>query len=486
MIARSEMCGHFIRKMLCAVSRLPNAFSRAALPRFLRPFTQQRGNPDSVAASKEEIRKMIVKASSDLKKRADSGDSSSQASYGEFLESGKITKKAEPELAFKYYQMSAEKKDPSGLFNLGRAYLHGIGTQKDAAKAVHYLNRASGMNSKEAQLLLAYIYYDGFDTIKANKAFASRYFKLAADNGIKTAQSCYGFMLLNGDGIQCDGNEANKYFQMAADNKENDQSRYIRLQLNSASVETRQAIQYFENLAKGGSSKAMISLANLYANGRGIEKDELKAYEYAQKAAKTNDPEGHFLLAYFNQVGLGTEKNLEEAVKHYKISADGGNTIAQGNLARLYQFGEGTPINLELAAKYFKMAADNGDPACCNSYAFLASKGIGIKLDIDEAIKYFNKAIEARDVTAMNNLGIIYLRGESGVKQDAQKAKELFEKAAEFGEPLGYCNIGFIYEKGTFGIKRNIDEARKYYQKAADLHYPYAHKCLERIKNMVN
>ena len=132
------------------------------------------------------------------------------------------------------------------------------------------------------------------------------------------------------------------------------------------------------------------------------------------------------------------------------------------------------------------MAADGGDVVCCNSYAFLVSKGIGTKLDMNEAIKYFNKAIEAKDVTAMNNLGIIYLRGESGVKQDAQKAKELFEKAAEFGEPLGYCNIGFIYEKGIFGIKRNIEEARKYYQKAADVHYPYAYKCLERIKNMKN
>ena len=468
--------------MLCSV------FSKSlnAKPFFARLFTQQMGSPESVARNKQEIREMIKKASMDLKKRADNGDASSQASYGEFLESGKITKKEEPELAYKYYKMSAEKEDPNGLFNLGRAYLHGIGTKKDIKKGIHCLNKASGLNNKEAQLLLAYIYYDGFESIKENKIFASRYFKLAADNGIKTAQSCYGFMLLNGDGIQRDGEEANKYFKLASENKDNDQSKYLKLQINSVSVETRQAIKYFENLAKSGSSKAMISLANLYANGKGIEKDETKAYEYAQQAAKTNDPEGHFLLAYYNQIGLGTNKNLEEAVKHYKIAADGGNTIAQGNLARLYQFGEGTPVDLKSAVKYFKMAADGGDVVCCNSYAFLVSKGIGTKLDMNEAIKYFNKAIEAKDVTAMNNLGIIYLRGESGVKQDAQKAKELFEKAAEFGEPLGYCNIGFIYEKGIFGIKRNIEEARKYYQKAADVHYPYAFKCLERIKNMKN
>ena len=231
--------------------------------------------------------------------------------------------------------MSAEKEDPNGLFNLGRAYLHGSGTMKDIKKGIHCLNKASGLNNKEAQLLLAYIYYDGFESIKENKIFASRYFKLAADNGIKTAQSCYGFMLLNGDGIQRDGEEANKYFKLASENKDNDQSKYLKLQINSVSVETRQAIKYFENLAKAGSSKSMISVAKVDAHGPVLDKDEKKEDHYAQQAAKTNDPEGHFLLAYYNQIGLGTNKNLEEAVKHYKIAADGGNTIAQGNLARL-------------------------------------------------------------------------------------------------------------------------------------------------------
>lgn len=454
------------------------------IPRFSfsRQFSKQ--NPDvqniQQATSKEQIREMIKQASSDLKKSADGGDAEAQSSYGEFLESGKLGKVELSEVV-RYYKLSADQKCASGLLNYGRVLIRGIGIQKDEKLGLHYVNQAAGQNYAPAQLLLGNIYFDGTDSIKKNHIMAARYFQLAADQGIKSAQNSIAFMLLNGDGVDKNEEKALEYLKKSAEQGDaQGQASYAKLLAENPN-DVKQAIEYFEKAAKNGSIDAYIGLASIYSTGKGVKRDMKKALDYAKQAASTDDPKGHMVYGYY----LEQDKKFEQAFEEYKKAADNGEITSMGNIARLYQFGLGCRVDVKSSLKYFKMAADKGDPNSANSYAFLLQKGQrGIEnRDINEIIKYFKIAVDAKHTVAMNNLGILYLKGDplSGLKPKPDEAMKLFKMAADNGNPAGYLNIGFMYEKGA-GRKKDIAEAKKYYQLAAEKGEPFAAKLLAKLK----
>lgn len=435
---------------------------------------------NSFVSSKEQIREMIKQASGDLKKMADEGDAESQSSYGEFLESGKIGNSDLAE-AVHYYKLSADQKCASGLLNYGRALIQGIGIKKDEKLGLHYVNAAAGQDYGPAQLFLGNLYFDGTDHIKKNHIMSARYFKLAADKGIKSAQNSIAFMLLNGDGIDKNEEQAMEYLKKSAEQGDaQGQANYAKALAENPN-DIKQAIEYFERAAKNGSIDAFIGLASLYSAGKGVQRDMNKALSYAKQAADTNDPRGHMLYGYI----LEQDQKFDQAFIEYKKAADNGEVTSMGNIARLYQFGLGCKVDIKKALHYFKMAADKGDPNSANSYAFLLQKGQNGagKRDINEIIKYYNISVKAKHTVAMNNLGILYLKGDqlSGLKPKPEEAIKLFKMAADNGNPSGFLNIGFMYEKGV-GRKKDLAEAKKFYQLAAEKGDPFAARLLTKLK----
>ena len=84
-----------------------------------------------------------------------------------------------------------------------------------------------------------------------------------------------------------------------------------------------------------------------------------------------------------------------------------------------------------------------------------------------KAIELYEKAIELGNSWAMNNLGVMYDKGE-GVEQDYQKAKELYEKAIKLGNSQAMNNLGIMYDKGN-GVNQDYQKAIELYKKAAEL-----------------
>ena len=145
---------------------------------------------------------------------------------------------------------------------------------------------------------------------------------------------------------------------------------------------------------------------------------------------------------------------------------------SQRNPYALYELGNmeyngivmGKP-RYEEAYDYHLLAAELGHPTSNWMIAhMIINKKIG-NLNDDElklAWSYLKKAIELDSVSALNTLGICYLRGYN-TDCDVDKAIYYFEQASKKGYIYAYNNLGNIYEK-----EENYELAFKYYLKSAD------------------
>ena len=70
------------------------------------------------------------------------------------------------------------------------------------------------------------------------------------------------------------------------------------------------------------------------------------------------------------------------------------------------------------------------------------------------------------DARAMNNLGVLYDKGQ-GVAENPQEAAQWFQKAAVGGHGPGMSNYGRMLEQGR-GVPRDVAEAARWFRQAAD------------------
>ncbi|MBO4369494.1 MAG: sel1 repeat family protein [Desulfovibrio sp.] len=87
------------------------------------------------------------------------------------------------------------------------------------------------------------------------------------------------------------------------------------------------------------------------------------------------------------------------------------------------------------------------------------------KGDFAKARALWEKQAVAGDAFAMNNLGILYDRGQ-GVSVDLGRALHWFALSAKAGNPQGMSNYGWMLDQGR-GIDANPEEAARWYDKSA-------------------
>ena len=101
----------------------------------------------------------------------------------------------------------------------------------------------------------------------------------------------------------------------------------------------------------------------MYANGRGILKDDAEAVRWYRLSADQGNAfaQNNLGLRYAN--GEGVLKDEAEAVRWYRLSADQGNATAQNNLGVRYAIGMGVLKDSVLAHMWFNIAGANGNEA---------------------------------------------------------------------------------------------------------------------------
>ena len=137
--------------------------------------------------------------------------------------------------------------------------------------------------------------------------------------------------------------------------------------------------------------------------------------------------------------------------------------------AMAYNYRHGTggkSVDYTKAMKYCRIAAERGNADAMNDIGVMYEKGQGVTKDYAEAVKWYRKAAEQGLDWGQNNLGYMYRYGY-GVTKDYEEAVKWYRKAAEQGLAMGQSNLGTMYEMG-YGVTKDYEEAVKWYRKAAE------------------
>jgi TPR repeat protein len=158
----------------------------------------------------------------------------------------------------------------------------------------------------------------------------------------------------------------------------------------------QEAVTWFRKAAEQGLATAQYNLAVMYANGRGVTKDD------------------------------------QEAVTWYRRAAEQGLALAQHNLAVMYANAQGVPKDDQEAETWYRKAAEQGLATAQNNLAFMYQNGRGVTKDDQEAVIWYRKAAEQGLATAQNNLAFMYQNGR-GVTKDDHEAVTWYREAAKQG-----------------------------------------------------
>ncbi|RHZ75175.1 hypothetical protein Glove_217g143 [Diversispora epigaea] len=282
--------------------------------------------------------------------------------------------------------------------------------------------------------------------------------------------SLIGFFYQHGIGTVADNQMAFKFFNLAAANK-----------IIDTSPSNPSSLRKLYNINK---EIGIISLANMYFDGIGVEKDTKKAFQIVYKLADKGSLIALNLVAYCHDIGIGVEKNEEKAFELYLKSAKRGILLAQSNVGLCYEYGKGiTRDEAKGFQWYMKEALTRGINAMFNVGCCYCN-GIGVGVDEKEAFKWFLKAAEKEHKVAQFNLGIYYEYGY-GIDNDLVKAFEWFKKGAENGDSNSQYKLGKLFYEGR-GTKKDIINAIYWLNKAKKNGNIGANELLEEIiSNMI-
>jgi len=193
--------------------------------------------------------------------------------------------------------------------------------------------------------------------------------------------------------------------------------------------------------------KAMTLLAELYANGLGIERDDKKAAEWYRLAADRGDREAIFALAMFNLGGRIGTVNREQGAKLLAAAAKLGQPAAAYDLALLYLEGQLFPQDFTRAAELFRAASQAGNPEAQYALATLYKEGRGVPKDLAEAARLLAASALADNTDAQVEYAIALFNG-TGVERNEPVAAELLKKAARKGSAIAQNRLANVLAVG--------------------------------------
>lgn len=240
-----------------------------------------------------------------------------------------------------------------------------------------------------------------------------------------------------------------------------------------------------------GDTKAMLELAQVYAEGKRVKKNTamalkllLDATKLGNKEAKLkldqilvdfsvaintqldSDHEALFLLGTIYYTGIAGQQDYAKAFEFYKKSAELGNSAAECYLGVMYREGQGVSQDYNQAFIWFKKSAENGELDAKFYLGSMYLKGLGVEQDYKVAFKYYKEVEEAvtEHVEVLFNLGLMYFSGKCGT-QDYKLAFDYFNRAANLGNADAQNKLGYMYAHGIT-VSKNYVQAERLYNAA--------------------
>ena len=333
------------------------------------------------------------------------------------------------------------------------------------------------------------------------KLAISQYQVLAKENN-PVGQYMYGFMHLNGDGVEQNDTTAFKWIKKSAenflnkkyDNQSDTNHRIILMQaywklglMYSNGIGTAKnhskGLKWTQRAANGGNADAASLVAINYELGLGTETNLKKSFDYKKLAASGGHVDSYLRLAwdYFN--GEVTEKNLDESFRWYKLAAENNVSKSFLSLGLHYIAGYGTARNEKLAYRWFKRAAESKDIDAYIPLAYAYGKGEGTNKNLKESFKYFKLAAETEIREAYYPLFYLYVNG-LGTAKDEEKAYELLVKLSNLGDVQAKNIIAELTKQNI--LENNLKDKKKLLvcKNEFQIFNPEEHDCIASLDNL--
>lgn len=149
------------------------------------------------------------------------------------------------------------------------------------------------------------------------------------------------------------------------------------------------AIVNMRPAAEAGDDRAMVILANMYADGLGVQKDSKEAFRLYHRAAEKNNAAAMLAIAGMYQQGVGIAANSKLAIDWFKRSADlGHQTGAFFYAMSIYQGSRGKNYDIKpdsiAAYQYLRIAAKTGNNENIKRAATALADTLGQRLNGQE------------------------------------------------------------------------------------------------------
>lgn len=160
----------------------------------------------------------------------------------------------------------------------------------------------------------------------------------AAQAGSAEAQARFGQMLLDGDGVGRDPQQAFHWFERAARSGHLEAANMVGRCYDlgwGVEVDHVHAAGWFRQAAARGLTWAKYNYATMLALGRGVPEDKAAALLLFREAADDGFAKAHNFVGSFYEDGWVVDRDMEEAARHYAIAAAGGDFRGQFNHGRI-------------------------------------------------------------------------------------------------------------------------------------------------------
>lgn len=310
------------------------------------------------------------------------------------------------------YEESAKRGNADALRSLGQFYMMGYGVEKDENKAFEYYNKAAELGNTTAQIDIGVSYYLG-TCVEKNRDTALMWFRKAAESG-----------------------DANALWQMG--------SFYV------SEKRFEEALLWFQRAADAGCDQGFYTLAGMYRDGYGVEKDAKKGFEYLLKGAQNGEPDSQCCLAIARIEGKFGDYDVEQDAVHsidlLRSAVEADNLQACYCYGKLLVEGEYIEQNIQYGIMHLTFAASNYFYDAQIYLGSLYYEGDIVEQDPEKCFYWIQEAAETGKAEALQFLALLYFDG-FGVEENHEKGIELLKKCIDLGDETSQQVLDLYYKQ---------------------------------------
>lgn len=380
--------------------------------------------------------------------------------------------------------LAENENDATAMLALARIYRDGLVDAPDAGKMEHWYRRAIKAGSVSAAAELGRIWAQPDSGRKPAEALELLLQVASRDERAVAADIA---RLYERQGM---AQQAVRWYMRAATDPDCSSSVYRALAQAYATgwgVEKNDATALAWNIkaAQAGSAGATEEVMRAYFNGTGTRADAMEGDRWMERLF-TLRPERKYAIAKDFAEGDRLPQSEEHAFLVALSAAQDGNAKAARYVAYAYEHGTGVAVNHEMAQQWFTKAGIKRPQAKAKRHVRpdenpLTKKAEQLEIagQTEEALTLYRKAAEAGDSTAMLRVASLYATG-MGITQDMHEAYRWYHLAAESGNAEGQYQLGLGYARGL-GVEKDEAKARIWLEKAAGNGYPLAKETLNAL-----